>query len=103
MWIRFLSCTTVSLIGSQSTLLNPASKIAEKVVQDQNLGESYVALTVTHGASLLDTTSFEETPFLRDNGVAQGKQLPKLDFVPYYFRANRGGKGHMRVGLKTAA
>lgn len=23
-----------------------------------------------------------------------------LVFVPYYFRANRGGKGHMRVGLK---
>ena len=28
------------------------------------------------------------------------KPLPSLHFVPYYFRANRGGKGHMRVGLR---
>lgn len=23
-----------------------------------------------------------------------------LSYIPYYFRANRGGKGHMRVALK---
>lgn len=72
-------------------------------MQDRSLGDAYVALTVTHGASLLDTSAFEETPFLIDNGVGQGKPLPKLDLIPYYFRANRGGKGHMRVGLKRAA
>ncbi|KAH8803517.1 hypothetical protein F5884DRAFT_904044 [Xylogone sp. PMI_703] len=34
--------------------------------------------------------------------AAQGIEIGperKLTFVPYYFRANRGGKGHMRVGL----
>jgi hypothetical protein len=27
----------------------------------------------------------------------------ELVFVPYYLRANRGGKGHMRVGLLNQA
>ncbi|KAG9958708.1 DUF1680-domain-containing protein, partial [Aureobasidium melanogenum] len=85
-----------------STLLNPACVITEKIVQGQSLGDSFVALTVTQGASLLDTNAFEETPFLRDNGISKGQPLRKLDFIPYYFRANRGGKGHMRVGLKRA-
>ncbi|KAF2227258.1 hypothetical protein BDZ85DRAFT_277165 [Elsinoe ampelina] len=29
-----------------------------------------------------------------------GKEVEKLNFVPYYFRANREGKGHMRVGIR---
>ncbi|CAD0111513.1 unnamed protein product, partial [Aureobasidium uvarum] len=71
-------------------------------VQDKSSGDSFVALTVTHGASVLNTDAFEETPFLLDDGLSKGTPLPSLEFVPYYFRANRGGKGHMRVGLKRA-
>lgn len=86
----------------QSTLLSSTCEITERLVQNQDLGDSYVALTVTRGASLLDTGAFNPTPFLRDNGVGEGKPLSKLEFVPYYFRANRGGRGHMRVGLKRS-
>ena len=38
--------------------------------------------------------------------IRQGKSIPwilvdeqSIVYVPYYFRANSGGKGHMRVGL----
>ncbi|KAI4728144.1 DUF1680-domain-containing protein [Aureobasidium sp. EXF-10728] len=85
-----------------NVLLNPACTITEKHVQDQSSGDSFVALTVTQGASVLNTDAFEESPFLQDNGLSEGEPLPSLEFVPYYFRANRGGKGHMRVGLKRA-
>lgn len=30
----------------------------------------------------------------------RGNVPQTLKFVPYYFRANRTGKGHMRVGLR---
>ena len=72
-------------------------------MHDRDLGDSYIALTVTRGCSILEPDTFEESPFLRDNGLDRGKPLQNVNFVPYYFRANRGGKGHMRVGLKRAA
>lgn len=37
-----------------------------------------------------------------DKGFKLKGEVKDLVFVPYYFRANRGGKGHMRVGLKTS-
>lgn len=30
----------------------------------------------------------------------KAEPLERLRFVPYYFKANRGGKGMSRVGLK---
>lgn len=72
-------------------------------MKDSVLGDTYVTLIVKEGASMLDTQAFGDTPFLTDNGLSSGKALPDLRFVPYYFRANRGGRGHMRVGLKRAA
>lgn len=32
--------------------------------------------------------------------VTRKADVDKLLFVPYYFRANRDGRGHMRVGLR---
>ncbi|KAI5254632.1 DUF1680-domain-containing protein [Aureobasidium subglaciale] len=85
-----------------SVLLSPACEIAEKHIQGSDMGDSYVALTVTKGASLLDASAREATPFLSEDGLMAGKALQDLTFVPYYFRANRGGRGQMRVGLKKA-
>ena len=31
---------------------------------------------------------------------AQARMISELKFIPYYFRSNRGGIGHMRVGLQ---
>lgn len=34
-----------------------------------------------------------------ENQVSKGSK--DLKFIPYYLRANRGGKGQMRVGLRV--
>ncbi|PNS14864.1 ER degradation-enhancing alpha-mannosidase-like protein 1 [Sphaceloma murrayae] len=48
-----------------------------------------------------------QTSFLEVNGdqkkevmTPDGKIVEGLNFVPYYFRANREGRGHMRVGIR---
>lgn len=40
-----------------------------------------------------------------DNGISESmavrtRIVEELNFVPFYFRANRGGRGHSRVGLR---
>jgi hypothetical protein len=71
----------------------------ERSVHDSGLGGSYVALTVTRGCSILESDTFEESPFLRDNGLNSGKPISDVNFVPYYFRANRGGKTTENMSL----
>jgi hypothetical protein len=51
-------------------------------VDDQKTNENYITLATDGGYCL-----------------SQGEYVD-LKFVPFYFRANRGGKGQMRVGLK---
>ena len=65
------------------------------------IGEPYVALTV-RGTPIfldLDKLSTPRGPF----GSVSYKQrgdVAELNFIPYALRDNRGGKGHMRVGLR---
>lgn len=33
--------------------------------------------------------------------MAEAEAIPALNFVPYFFRANRPGNGQMRVGLQS--
>lgn len=58
-----------------------------------------MSLTAHDGVSFLQPTTHQPLPEASSTEVASdvGKALK---FVPYYFRANRGGKGHMRVGLR---
>ena len=72
---------------------------------DKVTGDTYVALTVAKGASLLKTDRINAHPGVEIgplDGVAQSDDsvIDELNFVPYYFRANRGGRGHARVGLR---
>lgn len=76
----------------------------EQEVTESTTGEKYVALTLKNGARRLDVTKITPGPMtdakeLQSN-LEASEPISKLAFVPYYFRANRGGKGHMRVGLK---
>lgn len=61
--------------------------------------DQYVAIIAENGAQgELDTS-----PWSRQIVAEPGRVLGKtrdLCFVPYYLRANRGGKGQMRVGLR---
>jgi hypothetical protein len=75
-------------------------------VNDKATGDTYVPLELKDGAYVTakvgshhDTLPFSDAK-LHLNGEDRLEPLPSLHFVPYYFRANRGGKGHMRVGLR---
>ena len=76
----------------------------EQEITDATTGDRYVALTLNGGARQLDMTKIRPGPMVDAKELQSileaSKPIPKLNFVPYYFRANRGGKGHMRVGLK---
>lgn len=43
-----------------------------------------------------------EMPWMESKGKDDGKAPKDLQLIPYYFRANRGGRGQMRVGMKRA-
>jgi hypothetical protein len=77
----------------------------EKIMTDSKTGETYVAISAKGAGSLLDIESYHAKPSTpasstRDH-TKEGKKT--LNFIPFYFRANRGGKGHMRVGLRVLA
>ncbi|KAJ5112117.1 Six-hairpin glycosidase [Penicillium argentinense] len=64
--------------------------------------DSYVALIAEKGVyGDLDTSEWEDRIVAESGGAIAGE--PKdLCFIPYYLRANRGGRGQMRVGLRLA-
>ncbi|KIW95459.1 uncharacterized protein Z519_04043 [Cladophialophora bantiana CBS 173.52] len=86
----------------KSILLDAACSFDEKTVTDDTTGDTYVALTATKGVSMLTKNSIHAYPGVECNGAAKFSQtiIPRLNFVPYYFKANRGGFGHARVGLR---
>jgi DUF1680 family protein len=82
----------------KSLLLDPSGEITEKVISDSELGESCIALTAHNATSFLGVeeslgphVSLSKAPL---------KTVERLNFIPYYLRDNRGGKGHMRVGIR---
>lgn len=89
----------------QSVFVDPQAPISESEASDSATSERYTALTVEKGAYILNSESLKPAPFLQLEDLESrrrqmAKQVPELHFVPYYFRANRAGKGHMRVGLR---
>jgi hypothetical protein len=89
---------------SQSTYLRGDCQITERTVQDEPTKENYIALTVKGGAFTIDPSKILAKPFATttnlDEAIQNFNVIDELHFVPYYFRANRGGRGQMRVGLK---
>lgn len=67
-------------------------------------GENYVELRCKCQSRLLDVWA-QKNPGVDPGAVNAEHPLSEereLIFVPYYLRANRGGRGHMRVGLLRA-
>ncbi|KAH7360655.1 hypothetical protein BKA65DRAFT_493710 [Rhexocercosporidium sp. MPI-PUGE-AT-0058] len=85
----------------KSLVLDPASIVDECQVSASEIGEPYVALTVQGVPFFLDVgrRHAENGPF---GSVAyrQTEVIENLHFIPYALRDNRGGKGHMRVGIR---
>lgn len=62
--------------------------------------DSYVAILAEKGAvGELDTSAWNRQIVAESEQKATG-QARDLFFIPYYLRANRGGKRQMRVGLR---
>lgn len=81
----------------QSLVLDPECDISET---DIDAAEPYKALTVRDGATLLRVPE-PSGPCVAHNEQTFAKvDIQKLHFIPYALRDNRGGKGHMRVGLR---
>ncbi|KAI1140582.1 glycoside hydrolase family 127 protein [Hypoxylon sp. FL0543] len=79
------------------------SEVTEKDEEMDQMGERYIALRSVGWIRKIDDRAESE----EESGVEPGLSLPQtvlleqkdLTFIPYYLRANRGGRGHMRVGL----
>ncbi|KAF2460840.1 hypothetical protein BDY21DRAFT_333571 [Lineolata rhizophorae] len=85
----------------KSLLFDPSSTISEKAVKDETTGETIIALTAHGPLSFLQVNGVA-TPSLPARAVSSDTDSRShLHFVPYYFRANRGGRGQMRVGLRV--
>ncbi|KAK8213548.1 hypothetical protein M8818_002850 [Zalaria obscura] len=86
----------------KSLLFDTSASIEEALeTSDSETGEKYMYLRAKGEHSFLDTTALEVRPGLEESAIERrNKGVEELKFIPYYFRANRQGKGHMRVGLR---
>lgn len=76
--------------------------VAEEERADLPLSETYVGITLKKGGIVIPQE--ELLPSLELKGLdelVKGKEAVDLYFVPYWARANRGGKHQMRVGIRT--
>lgn len=79
----------------KDVVLDDKAPVVE-VESDWN-GERYIALK-TQGRKRAIVDDWDVTGSVLPTAEVEDKPL-ELTFVPYYLRANRGGQGHMRVGL----
>lgn len=93
----------------RSTYLSPGCikkhAVTEKEMVDPNVPEErYVGITITEAAYVVDCSNLNVNGSIEkeelDNSLAAARVIDELKFVPYYYRANRGGRGMARVGLK---
>ncbi|TGO67440.1 hypothetical protein BOTNAR_0042g00250 [Botryotinia narcissicola] len=78
-------------------VLDPECEISETDVES---AEPYKTLTVRDGATLLQVSE-PSGPYVAHNEETFVKaDIQRLHFIPYALLDNRGGKGHMRVGLR---
>ncbi|OAA76001.1 hypothetical protein LEL_05685 [Akanthomyces lecanii RCEF 1005] len=88
----------------KDVVIRAGSAIEEERRTFDETGEEYLALRTT--CSVRSMKNWNEKPVGEEPGTSQlddsigeiGEQRD-IVLVPYYFRANRGGRGHMRVGL----
>lgn len=86
----------------RNIVVKPNSRVTEEVQTWEPTGETYIALR---------TTAWTRSKGLWEESAAAGgdptrivrplelREEREIVYVPYYFRANSGGKGHMRVGM----
>lgn len=76
--------------------------VAEENKTDLPLNEPYVALTLKKGGILIPKDDLLPSLEMKSlTMLLNDKETVDLHFVPYWARANRGGKNQMRVGIRT--
>nr|POF14038.1 hypothetical protein CFP56_03062 [Quercus suber] len=85
-------------------MIDAAVPLKEKDITDEASEDCYVGLTLEGGAHLASVESNNSAPFtdknILDASLGKTESVPLLNFIPYYSRSSRGGKGQMRVGLR---
>ena len=91
----------------KSVVFDTSAALTESVAQDlpsrAKGKEKYIAITAMDAARFLEVP-MASGPFTNGTALPLGtdhERKEMLRFVPYYARANRGGKGMMRVGLRA--
>lgn len=86
------------MLETQKTLFDPSVSLLE---DPQSKPDSYIAIVAVNGfAGELDTSKWSRQIAV-ERHTETVKERRNLNFIPYYLRANRGGKGQMRVGLRA--
>lgn len=83
--------------------LDPECKITEQEHDDPATGERYVKVVVRDGACIVEAKEMGDgCPAVATEKLLRsaGRKIEELHFLPYYARANTGGSGQMRVGLR---
>jgi len=85
----------------KSLVLDPACPVSERSISTPEIGETYIGLTAHNAASRIAATE-DVAPHMPLGSTTQKKHpsIEQLHFIPYALRDNRGGKGHMRVGIR---
>ncbi|KAH8658976.1 hypothetical protein BGZ61DRAFT_433674 [Ilyonectria robusta] len=82
-------------------IIKQDSPVVEERRVSEETGEDYVVLKTQCWRRILN--DWEVTSNGQGPGMGVSEQIigdeREIVFVPYYFRSNRGGKGHMRVGF----
>ena len=86
-------------------MLNTKAKWNVKCLEktDQETSEKYIALTLSGAGRLIDLKRCQGRPgvqYLGEIPNIKDDAVDILNFIPYYFRANRKGNGQMRVGIR---
>jgi len=85
----------------KSLVLDPSGEIEESPLSATEVGEPGIALAVQNAAFFLHVDG-TLAPALPSGAIVQKDRgdVETLHFIPYALRDNRGGKGHMRVGIR---
>ncbi|KYG48815.1 glycoside hydrolase family 127 protein [Acidomyces richmondensis BFW] len=90
----------LQLTMQQSVILDTKSLLEEIPRSDIFSDEAVVGIRAAHAASFLQLPNTYDPLESAPRRSIQPHRTETLNFIPYYARANRCGKGMMRVGLR---
>jgi uncharacterized protein len=84
----------------QTVVFNTKSTIVEAKTLDESTGEEYISLVAKGAGTFVNPENHSVLSPEPSEDRDLSKAAVDLHFIPFYYRANRGGTGQMRVGLR---